>query len=198
MPSKILFLVFMMAFGVSAQTSLTFTNFTPGSFSVPGSGLIDNNGFTDIEAVNTVPGISLTTLLLTLDFQDNPEPGLTGVLTLYTQNGTLLDSVDLSAITGTYNSSGPFAGDYTYQADFSTAFSGQNPNNNWGLALAFPEFGSDSDNENNLNSWSLDVLDLLDVPEPGDFALAGIGAVFAAVTAGRRYLRTLRQHKKQS
>jgi hypothetical protein len=196
MPNRMLALVFVLALCVSAQGSLTFTTFTPGSFTAPGTGLIDNNGFTDNEPVSGISGYSLVSLVLTLNFSDDlgldisgaGSSAITGVLTLYNSSGAL-GSASLTDITVTGS-----PGDWVYTADFSTSFAGLNPNNTWGLALSFPS--TDTTDQNTLNSWSLDIT--AGVPEPVNYALAGFGVMFAGITAGRfLYLRRPRHARAE-
>lgn len=165
-------IVFALALCASARATLAgpFTSFTPGSTTAPGTGLVDQYGFTDNEAVSGQPS-SIVNLVLTLTLSDSAgldlsgsgSSTMTGVLTLR-NGGTTLGFISLTDITGTGS-----PGDWTYTADLSTTFAGLNPNETWSLALTFP---SGNDSENTLINWSLDITA---VPEPATWgAVSGL------------------------
>ena len=129
---------------------------------------------------------SISALSLSFTLQGGFASDLSGYLRLGNTGSS--PSYDLTSLIQSQTISG---GGTTYSIDFntggfSTAFSGQNPNNTWTLFFADTSAGGTT----TLNGWNLDVTA---VPEPVNTALIGFGAILAGLGLWRRWPAARRQ-----
>ena len=157
------------------------TGFAPGNWAAPGTGLVNDAGFTDSFTVSGL-GTSIQTLGLTLRFSgggglesEDGQGTMTGVLALWN-----VDQGDLGYFTLDHLSYTIVGGDYIYTANVIGSFLSLNPNNTWSLALSMPP-GSEG---NTLTSWSLDGTS---VPDGGTtIALLGLSVAGLSLMCLRR------------